>query len=71
MSALSCHRRKRWQAAREQACTPRYTVGADDHGKWLVLDAAARQVAGPFTSNSAAWEWIDRHTTARRYGAEE
>jgi hypothetical protein len=74
--AASRHKRQHWQMAREDAAVSAYAVVERD-GAWLVVergregrapDGLHREVAGPF-SNSAAWEWIDRHTARRRYGA--
>jgi len=60
------HKRKYWQAEREAAATPAYTVAETGGGQWHVVNGGS-PVAGPF-SNAEAWRWIERNTVARRYG---
>jgi hypothetical protein len=60
-AAASPHKRKHWQAEREKAAAPEYTV----QGGMVKLDGKVIHAAG---SNAAAWAWIDRHTVAKRYG---
>jgi hypothetical protein len=60
------HKRKRWSAERQVACSPQYQVTEEPDG-WYVTVGGVR-AAGPF-NNAAAWRWIDSHSIARRYGA--
>ena len=62
---VSKQKRQHWQASREIASTPAYTVQETDDGQWHVVNGGNR-VAGPF-SNAEAWRWIERNTVARRY----
>jgi hypothetical protein len=63
-AAASPRKRKHWQAEREKAATPAYTVV----GGVVKLDGKVVFDGG---SNAAAWAWIDRHTVAKRYGGRE
>lgn len=62
--AAAPYKRQRWKMAREIEAAAAFEVVERD-GRWYVPEAG-HTVAGPF-SNSAAWEWVDRHTKARRY----
>jgi hypothetical protein len=64
--AASKPKRQHWQASREAASTPAYTVQETDGGRYHVVNGGSC-VAGPF-SNAEAWRWIERNTVARRYG---
>jgi hypothetical protein len=64
--AAAPHKRARWRMQREIEATASFEV-VERGGAWFVLDHA-QPVAGPMT-NSAAWQWIERHTARRRYGA--
>jgi hypothetical protein len=63
--AAAPHKRERWKMAREIEAAAAYEVVERD-GAWFVVERD-NVAAGPF-SNSAAWEWIDRHTARQRYG---
>jgi len=64
--AASKGKRQHWQAMREAASTPAYTVQETENGQYHVVGGCNR-VAGPF-SNAEAWRWVERNTTVRRYG---
>jgi hypothetical protein len=66
MQRINKQKRQHWQASRELASTPAYTVQETDGGQYHVVNDG-RHVAGPF-SNAEAWRWIERNTVARRYG---
>jgi hypothetical protein len=58
-------KRQWWRSEREKASTPKYTIQEADGHSWVAL--GVDRVAGPM-SNAEAWLWIDRQTTAKRYG---
>jgi hypothetical protein len=66
MNSESKARKAWWRSEREKASTPDYTIEEVDGSWWVVLGGA--RVAGPM-GNAEAWRWIDRQTTAKRYGA--
>jgi hypothetical protein len=66
--SVSKARKAWWRGQREQASTPDYSIQEVDGDWWVML--SGERIAGPMT-NAEAWRWIDRQTTARRYGQAE
>ncbi len=32
------------------------------NGKWVVIDENEQEIAGPFDTEDAAWDWIEENT---------
>lgn len=65
--AESRHKRTHWRMQREDAASAGMSVAEAPDG-WNVVGPNG-MCAGPFATQSAAWRWLDSHTTERRYGA--
>jgi hypothetical protein len=65
-AAASPHKREAWQANREMASSSYRVVQAGY--AWNVFDGDVLVAAG-LGSDAEALRWVDRHTTAKRYGA--
>ena len=59
-AAASPHKREAWQASSS------YRVVQAGYA-WNVFDGDV--LAAGLGSDAEAWRWVDRHTTAKRYGA--